>query len=260
MPTPTWNRVLDIYLNVESLRAETTLFRGRSNTDFLDQMGAVVGDRILTRLHFTRRATAAGQPLEIQELPENNGIVLAGKARDNLGAAGLLFSTTDFTEDSDDDGPWYESILDLNTQPLIDAIDVAGETLLCLVDIEVQNPDNTKRFTLQCLWRIRQQVFSGDEPEPQDGQPPYPPAGMLVVKYRGTLAIGDGAATVTASGLGLEFTPAQVLVTLRKPDAAAPGIAVTGVLDDSISTDGFTVALQGETPSTGYKLDYLLIE
>jgi len=79
----------------------------------------------------------------------------------------------------------------------------------------------------------------------------------VVLKYRGTQAIGSGADNVTVSGLALPSAPAQVLVTMRKATGGMNLFAT--VRGDSITTGGFTADLSGVTDATTYQLDFLVI-
>jgi hypothetical protein len=73
----------------------------------------------------------------------------------------------------------------------------------------------------------------------------------------GEFAIVNGADTVTVTGLNLSAVPRRVFPVVRKP-VGGENLFPT-VVQDSITTDGFTVDLGGETDSDQYKLEYLLI-
>ena len=77
----------------------------------------------------------------------------------------------------------------------------------------------------------------------------------------GTVAIANGATSVTVSGLLLDAVPSQILVTIRQPNTGGGGdyVLVGTVEEDSITTDGFTVELSGSPGATGYKMDYIII-
>lgn len=73
----------------------------------------------------------------------------------------------------------------------------------------------------------------------------------------GSYAIGNGASSVTLTGLALGAVPTQVLVTVRKP---AGGFNLLGTVDGStITADGFSVYFNGQTDSANYLLDWLAI-
>jgi hypothetical protein len=73
----------------------------------------------------------------------------------------------------------------------------------------------------------------------------------------GEFAIPDGADTVTVTGLNISAVPRRVFPVVRKP-SGGENLFPT-VVQGSITTDGFTVDLGGETDSGLYKLEYLLI-
>jgi hypothetical protein len=71
----------------------------------------------------------------------------------------------------------------------------------------------------------------------------------------GTYAIPNGQNFVVVSGLGLSQVPAQVLVTVLKP---AGGLTLIGtVVDGTVTTDGFTAYLNGQTDGPNYKVAWL---
>jgi hypothetical protein len=120
----------------------------------------------------------------------------------------------------------------------------------------VQNAGNTRRLTYQFDLTVSHQVYGG-EADPTPGTPPYPHPDLIVQKIRGTVDLADDEDEVEVTGLGLDEAPAQVLLTIRKPSAAAP-LIVCGLVGDP-TDDGFTVALSAEPGIEGYKLDYLVI-
>lgn len=73
----------------------------------------------------------------------------------------------------------------------------------------------------------------------------------------GSIAIGNAADTVTVTGLNLSQVPRHVFPVVRKPSGGFNLFAT--VVQSSITTDGFQVALSAATDSTSYVLEYLLI-
>jgi hypothetical protein len=73
----------------------------------------------------------------------------------------------------------------------------------------------------------------------------------------GEFDIPNTADTVTVTGLNLTAVPRRVFPAIRKPVGGANRFPT--VVQNSITTDGFTVDLGGATDSDQYKLEYLLI-
>jgi len=70
----------------------------------------------------------------------------------------------------------------------------------------------------------------------------------------GSIALEAGILEKEVSGLALPFVPAQVVVSLRQPDADAPYI--TAVLCGTPTDDGFSASFSAPIPSAGYRLDW----
>lgn len=252
----TWERIVAIYLDVDAQgEGSSPLLDGKSS-----QRGAapvfVQGDEIPLQIWFRRKASV-GEDSESVDLPENFTIVVAAKPTDDL-TGELLFYADVFVEADVDGETVYSGAVDLNTAEIETALgDLASIPIL--VDVEIQTAGNAERSTLQFAAVLKRQVYANDDQQPTESTPPYPAIGDLVVKHRGTLAIGEAADSVTASGLALGFVPAQVLVSVRKPAAAGDNL-FAAIRGDSITADGFTVDLSAAAPAAGYKLDYLIIE
>lgn len=75
----------------------------------------------------------------------------------------------------------------------------------------------------------------------------------------GSQAIASGVDLVTVTGLGLAAVPSVVLAAVITPTSTTPGsFRITAhVVDDTLTTDGFTVSLSGTTDSAGYRLAYV---
>ena len=82
----------------------------------------------------------------------------------------------------------------------------------------------------------------------------------VVVPYNlnGSIALANGVDEGTVTGLNLPFVPSQVLLTVMKPEEGYNIFAT--VIAGSVTTDGFLYELSGETDSTGYTLNYLLVQ
>lgn len=241
------------YIDIDRPGGRACLLDGKASAALPDTPMLVQGDVGPLKLFFRRRGVAGAASTPMQH--EGASIVAAGKHVDDMGAATLLFSATSFVETGTGDDLHYLSELDLTAAEIGTKLGT-GKEITVRVDVEVQTPGNTQRITYQFDVTVRKQGYSG-EATPTPGTPPYPHPDQIVTKVRGTVEIGDDEDTVEVTNLGLEAAPAQVLLTLRKPDAAAPLLACNLVGDPT--ADGFTAALSGATPDTGYKLDYLLI-
>jgi hypothetical protein len=72
----------------------------------------------------------------------------------------------------------------------------------------------------------------------------------------GTWNIPNGAQTDTVIGLGLNFTPAAVVLTVQSPDG---GLALSAELTSDPTSDGFSYALiPGATDSADYILHFII--
>lgn len=70
----------------------------------------------------------------------------------------------------------------------------------------------------------------------------------------GSVALAAGILERGVSGLALPFTPEQVVVSLRQPDAGADFI--TAAVSGTPTTDGFAVSFSAPLPASGYILDW----
>ena len=190
-------------------------------------------------------------------------IVVAGKAQSALSAATVLFSAgleSAFSKQGTGDDVHWDGKLNLDTTELAGALLDRPEVDV-FIDIELQNglaDDSAERMTFRIPAKVLKQAYCGIEAVPVPGTPAYPAPGQVVIKVCGTQTIGSGDSSLEVTGLELAFTPARVLVSVRKP-AGGDNLFAT-IRDESISPDGFTVDLSAPAPAAGYKLDYLLIE
>lgn len=107
-------------------------------------------------------------------------LILAGKAASNLSAEDLLFSATGFTKVVTGADIYYTATLDLTPTALKTALDAAGGTLKCRVDIKDTSEDNTRRITLpQFEVTILEAVYQGTEGAAETGNPLYPLASAI---------------------------------------------------------------------------------
>jgi hypothetical protein len=80
--------------------------------------------------------------------------------------------------------------------------------------------------------------------------------GAGITGQKGRVNLTQGETSVTVSGLGLGFTPTDVLVTVITP-AGAEVIAAS--VEDGFDANGFTANLSGAPDQTGYRLSYLML-
>jgi hypothetical protein len=73
----------------------------------------------------------------------------------------------------------------------------------------------------------------------------------------GLYSIPNGVDSGTVSSLALPLTPRRVYVSVRKPAGGYNIFAC--VVDGTLTTDGFQFNLSGQTDSTGYRLEYLIL-
>jgi hypothetical protein len=73
----------------------------------------------------------------------------------------------------------------------------------------------------------------------------------------GQFPIPDGVDAVTVTGLNLTAVPRHVIPFMIKPAGGAN--FYPSLIDETKTTDGFQIDLQGETDSANYKLGYFLI-
>ena len=84
----------------------------------------------------------------------------------------------------------------------------------------------------------------------------------MVVPSSSTLVAGDvalsqGETSYTVSGLGLNYTPASVIVTVQSPN---PGDTFCATLTGTPTSNGFTVSFSGAISGVGYSLNYIVLQ
>lgn len=250
-----WERYFRIDIDVDN-PSNPLLAKGLSTSR--QAFSWTQGDQFPLRI-YPRSLGQLGNPSTSEPVPAGSAIVLGAKKKvSGLITGDLLFSATGFSEVVDGDDTYYTAELDLNTTELnTEFSDDSVGSITCQVDIEVQTAGNTQRTTFRFDMTIAKQAYA-NESSPTPAEPSYPSPSSLVVKNVDAVDIPNGADTLSITGLALDSAPAQILLTLRKPSAAAANI-VPMWIDGSESTDGFDVELNAPTPSTGYKLDYLII-
>lgn len=250
-----WDRVRDLYIDIRTAGGLATLLKEKTSNAAALPLVFVQGDKFTLRLFFRTPDESAGTSAVVQ-LPAGFVVAIGAKPAAMMGLSTLLFFEDTFAEAGSGDDIYYGATLDLNTTELAAAL-LASNSVDVTIDVEVQNSDNSERMTFQFGATIYRQSYS-NEADPTPGTPTYPTPSTLLVKHCGTAAVTAAASSVTVTGLALDFTPAQVLVSIRKP-AGGDNLWAT-VRDASISADGFIADLSAPAVGAGYKLDYLLIQ
>jgi hypothetical protein len=242
-----WTPAIAFYLDVDAVGGLACLLEAKTSSLLSDTPSLVQGDCVNVQLYFRKRAASPGGNSEARTLAAGSKLYLAAKLPADLDDGDPLFSASSFAAEGSDDDACYQALLNLDTEEVAEAFAAAEAAYLDLyLDVEVQNADNSERVTFRFALRLLQQVYAG-EAEPAPGTP----------SRAGTVAIPEGQDYVAVADLDLSFTPAQVLVSVRKP-AGGDNLWAT-VRDGSISDDGFTADLSAAA-GAGYKLDYMLIE
>lgn len=84
-----------------------------------------------------------------------------------------------------------------------------------------------------------------------------PTAGSLV--FGGSKSIESGDDEVVVTGAGWGFVPSSIVATVVKPTDGDDTIFAT-IREDTVTADGFSADLSGNTDKAGYKLYYLAVE
>lgn len=182
----TWSRVLNLYILLDRLTG-SPLVRSATSTEELTLPEFFQSDTFTLRLWFLNQPTSnLGSPTSAR-LTAGTEIIFAAKKTTALSATDLLFSANGFSEieNPDVEGTYYyEAELSLATAELttaFTALDAATRSLDVAIDIELQNPANTERFTRQFDARVRRQVYDG-EVDPTPSAPLYPAPAALALK------------------------------------------------------------------------------
>jgi hypothetical protein len=193
-----WNKDIALYLNT-STTAGSPLIASKVNPTPAPIPEWIAGDARGVRFWLRELTGNQAEPLQGVRLePGTWAVVLAGKALSGLAGSTLLYSATEFAEVEDGADYYYQSALNLNTDELVAAMGALGSAnvLQTICDLEVQNLENTQRFTFQFQVNIRRQAYAG-EGDPTPAAPPYPLPEALVVKEVA------GKYRITAEGLFL---------------------------------------------------------
>ena len=172
---PAFERVYSLYLDKDAPGGLSCLLAGTSGAVRTQAVQWMQADAFTIRLYFRERAGLSATTSV--ELGSGDEIVLAGKA--SLAATDLLFSVTSWTKVTSGSEVYYQGTLDLNTTELETAM--TSTSVTALVDVEVQNADNTRRLSYRFSATVAKQVYDG-ESDPTPGTPTYPSPSALMVK------------------------------------------------------------------------------
>lgn len=145
----------------------------------------------------------------------------------------------------------FSIVLDANTATYETKIGVAGELKNTLLELKAYDGADViavYRIPIRCFNLVDDDGIAAPT-LPED-------------TVSGVANIGNGTDVVAVTGLGLSTPPVTVLCTVAKPDndsASDSYNLFATVLTSSITTDGFTAHLSGNTDSADYDLHYLLI-
>lgn len=245
-----WDRSIDLFVNVGS-SPEFVLLASKTSLAPAERPALVSGDKHTLRLWFIQPPSAGGQGNTILMLDPDDRIVVAGKV--SASADDYLFTVAGFAEVTDSGGTRYEAVADLNTEELYNAL--AGENaILGIVELEVQNNDNTQRRSLQFPIRINRQAYAGEI----DPVPAVTNAMDTLTQKRGTIDLDPGEDGPVTVEFETEFSgvPSQVRAWITKK-AGAPAIQAFEN-HDSITEAQFTVDLGNAIPADAVAGDYKL--
>ena len=98
------------------------------------------------------------------------------------------------------------------------------------------------------------EILIGQDPIDSQVNSPITP----VYSLTGSVSISSGVNSGVVTGLALPFVPIMIFLTVEKPVDAFNIFAT--VTQGSITANGFSYDLSGDTDSTDYKLNYLLVK
>lgn len=253
-----WTRDIHLYIDLDAIGTGTNpliKITGTSSTRAQTPQ-FVQGDAFPINLHFMRyddeTATYSSETLT------DTSLIFAAKQTPE--DTDLLFYVDEFPPNTDNYGVYYTGLLNLNTTKLVGETAIEYNTTgyaTAKADIEIQNPDNTQRTTIQFDVRINQQRFNTTDVAPTTAEPPYPPPTSLLTRKAGTSPLAQSkTGTIDISTFALT-TPPSLFPIIQKPDAAADSITVLSIFN--VTTTSFAYELSATPTIEGYTLAYLLI-
>ena len=168
-----WVKKSALYIDVSKAGGAACLLTKKASTLASAKPVYIQGDKFRQELYFRQVAASTLNASSTVELPAGSKVVFSGKLNTQLDSETLLFSCFDFVADGAGDDLCYYAELDLGGSELFNYFDQNDETSAdVLIDIEVQNSDNTDRLTFQFAATVKQQVYD-TEPATEPGTPPH---------------------------------------------------------------------------------------
>jgi hypothetical protein len=186
----TWNRIACLYIDVD-VRGGNPLLDGKTSAPLAAAQYFIQADKFPLQLYFRKRSATTGGTSAATELAATDNIVFSGKETAQITGATPLFTISGFAVFGSGDDLCYQAVLNLDTIPLRAAM-TSVPTLAITIDIEVQNADNSERFTFQFTATIKKQAYNG-EAIPLPGAPLYPAPNQIMLIH------ADGASFVFSS-------------------------------------------------------------
>lgn len=150
-----------LYIDVDAGGGAECLLDGLSSSPASNPPVFCQGDAIPLQLYFREKANSAMNDSTSIALPENSVLILAAKKKGSLDVAGYLFSVTDFIKQTVDSEIYYSSTLLLNNAAITTLFEGLSTNFAeIVIDIEVQNADNTERITFQFAATLKQEVYN----------------------------------------------------------------------------------------------------
>lgn len=183
-----FSRVYDLYVDVAKPGGPACLLNGTSGAQRTAAPEWMEGDSFVLRVHF-REVGGLAVTTSAVELATGDELILAAKT--SISATELLFSATSWTKVSASGDIYYQTTLNLNTTEMGTAL--TGASLSAVIDLEVQNSDNTSRITFRFNATVNKAVYDG-ESDPVPGTPDYPSPSAVMVKNPdgGNYRVKDG--------------------------------------------------------------------
>jgi hypothetical protein len=173
---------MDLFLNI----TRNLLMSGSAGLDAREALLWSQNEVFPVRLFLL--ADDGTNPTVLTDLPSPfTTIVLGARPEANLeDDQGFLFSATEWTKTGTGSGTHWATILNLNTEGLNRYLPGSNKdkSLPVLIDIELQNDDNTRQEKILRHNRalILRDIARGNEGVPTSGNPPYPLPGQLVLR------------------------------------------------------------------------------
>ena len=253
-----WDRTVSLYIDIDSYGSGRQPMLDTLTSALLqDTPTWIQSDKFTLRLYFRRRASTVGAASTSVQLSSGSQIVLAAKKQQALGLTTLLFNAMDFTETLDGSDYYYSAEVDLHTTELAAALG-SDSAITAVVDVEVENSDNTLRQTFQFSVLVKHQAYSG-EADPTPGTPVYPaPAFLLLRSAIGSQALiaGQDYVDLDLTSFALMALPTIVPGAVIKPSSGASNVIVAG--QSGIGTTTARIHFMSTVPADGYSISFIL--